>query len=306
MKRIILSAILLTVVLTAFGQEKNKYYVPKKGDWSIGITFNPATMGRDIRMQPKAGEFAGSWIEELASSPRQMFILSQDPLAAIRAKYYISNKTAFRATLGFNGSLINYREYVRDDLAASIDPSTENKVVDNVRSNLNSVTLQLGLEGRKGEGCVRFVYGFDLMYTLAGGRMTFNYGNALTDLNRVPSSMPMTSEMKAGSVNDFQSKLGIDYGRPVERYNSGYIHGIGLSVDMGIEVFLAERVSVGLAMNFTPIMVTFQPQTYTVYEGFSSLSGKVENYNGLVSPGSNALLYGTENIGCRLSLNYYF
>ena len=53
-------------------------------------------------------------------------------------------------------------------------------------------------------------------------------------------------------------------------------------------------------------MFSFQPQTYTIYEGFSSLSGKVEQYNGLVSPGSNALLYGTENLGCRLTLNYYF
>ena len=306
MKKILLSTLLMMLAFTAIGQEKNKYYIPKKGDWSIAVTFNPATLGRNISMQPKAGEFAGDWIEELASSPKQMFILSQDPLAAIRAKYYLSSKMAVRATLGFNGSLVNYKEYVRDDLAASIDPSTENKVVDNVRSNLNSATLQVGLEGSKGEGCVRFIYGIDLMYSIAGGKLDFRYGNALTDLNKVPSSMPMTSEMKAGSVNDFQKKLGIEYGRPVERYNSGYIHGLGLSVDMGLEVFLAERVSVSLAMNFTPIMVSFQPQTYTVYEGFSSFTGKVENYNGLVSPGSNALLYGTENIGCRLTLNYYF
>ncbi|MGN0190647.1 MAG: hypothetical protein ACI39U_03240 [Candidatus Cryptobacteroides sp.] len=306
MKKILSITVLLALVMSAYGQEKHKFYVPEKGDWSVGVTFNPATMGRNISMQPKAGEFAGEWIGELASSPKQMFILSQDPLAAVKAKYFVSKKMALRATLGLNGSLVNYKEYVRDDLAASIDPDTENKVVDNVRSNLNSVSLQIGLEGRKGEGCVRFVYGFDIMYTLAGGRMKFDYGNALTDLNRVPSSMPMTSEMKEGSVNDFQSKLGIDYGRPVERYNSGYIHGIGLSVDMGIEVYLAERISLGVAMNFTPVMFTFQPQTYTIYEGFSSFSGKVEQYNALVSPGSNALLYGTENIGCRISLNYYF
>ena len=35
-------------------------------------------------------------------------------------------------------------------------------------------------------------------------------------------------------------------------------------------------------------------------------TGKVEKYNGLVSPGSDAFLYGTENIGLRLSVNYYF
>ena len=120
MKKILISTLLMMLAFTAIGQEKNKYYIPKKGDWSIGVTFNPATLGRNISMQPKAGEFAGDWIEELASSPKQMFILSQDPLAAIRAKYYLSSKMAVRATLGFNGSLVNYKEYVRDDLASSI------------------------------------------------------------------------------------------------------------------------------------------------------------------------------------------
>ena len=218
----------------------------------------------------------------------------------------MSSKTAFRASLGVNGSLINYREYVRDDYAWSLDPDTQNQVVDRVRHNMNSVSLLLGFEGKKGEKCVRFVYGVDLMYTIAGGRMKFDYGNEMTDLNHVPSSMPMTSTMKEGSVNDFQSTLGIAYGRPTERYNSGYIHGIGLSFDMGLEIFLAERVSLGATMNFTPIMYTFQPQTYTIYEGFSTNTGKVEKYNGLVSPGSDAFLYGTENIGLRLSVNYYF
>ena len=118
--------------------------------------------------------------------------------------------------------------------------------------------------------------------------------------------MPMTSEMKEGSVNDFTSRFGIAYGRPLDRYNSGYISAFGLSLDMGIEVFIAERISTGLTMSFTPVAVAFQPETYTVYEGFCSYTGKVENYTGYVSPGSNALLYGIENFGVRISMNYYF
>ena len=39
---------------------------------------------------------------------------------------------------------------------------------------------------------IKFVYGFDLLYAIAGGRMVFDYGNAMTDLNHVPSSMPVT------------------------------------------------------------------------------------------------------------------
>ena len=56
----------------------------------------------------------------------------------------------------------------------------------------------------------------------------------------------------------------------------------------------------------------FQPQTYTTYEGYTSLAiaggsdeGSVIEYNKLVSPGSTGLLYGTNNFGLRLSLNYY-
>ena len=50
MKKILSTALLLAAVLTASAQEKQKYYVPQKGDWSVGITYNPATMVRDLKM----------------------------------------------------------------------------------------------------------------------------------------------------------------------------------------------------------------------------------------------------------------
>jgi len=144
----------------------------------------------------------------------------------------------------------------------------------------------------------------NIMYTIAGGQMYFKYGNAMTDLNHVPSSMPMTQS--GGDLNNYVDKgWGIAYGRPIKRSNIGYIHGLGLSADAGLEFFLAENISLSAALNFTPVMVTFQPQTYSVFEGFSTKTGRVEQVNGLVSPGSNSLLYGTQNIGCRISLTYY-
>ena len=222
-----------------------------------------------------------------------MFMLSQDPVAAVRVKYRTSRNWSVRASVGFNGSIVNYREYVPDDLALALDPDSQNQVVDEIQSRMNSGSLMLGCEYMSGGRAVRF-FGADLLYSIAGGRLCFDYGNKMTDLNHIPSSMPMTSEMKEGSVNDFTARLGIAYGRPVDRF------------DMGIEVFLDEKISAGLTMNFTPVAVTFQPETYTVYEGFSTYTGKVESYTGYVSPGSNALLYGIENFGARLSLNYYF
>jgi hypothetical protein len=284
-------------------QEKT-YFSPQKGKWAIGVTFNPASIGSTIAIQPKNGEFAGDYLEGLAANPKQMFIMSKDPMASIKFKYYTSSKSAFRASIGINGSLVNYREYVQDDLAKAINPDSQNQVVDRATSSMNSFSVMLGKEWTKGTKAIRFIYGVDLMYTVAGGGISFKYGNVMTDVNQAPSTMPMTQS--GGNLNNFIDEgWGIAYGRPVQRKNIGYIHGLGISADAGLEVFLAENISLSAALNFTPIMLTFQPQTYTVYEGFSTKTGKVEQVNGLVSPGSTAFLYGTQNIGCRISLTYY-
>ena len=283
-------------------------FSPKRGDWSIGVTFNPATLSYRLKMQPDNGDFAGEFIEGMAGSKKQMFILSQDPLAAFRFRYFLSDKWAFRATVGLNGSHIDYREYVDDDLAKAVDPDSRNQVVDAVVSNLNSGSLALGFQYLAGTGPLRFMAGFNVSYSIAGGSLGFNYGNTMTPENRVPSTMPMARPAvgKDATLNDFQADLGITYARPTERYNVGYIHGVGVSADMGVEWFMTGRLSLTGAMTFTPVMFTFQPQTWTKFEGFSSKTGKVEQYNDLVSPGSHAVLYGTENIGFCISLNYYF
>lgn len=304
MKRFLLILSVLCLGVWSLQAQEKKYFSPEKGKWAIGVTFNPASIGSAIAMQPQNGEFAGEFLEGLAANPKQMFIMSKDPMASVKVKYYSSSQSAWRASIGINGSLVNYREYVQDDLAKMLNPDSQNQVVDRATSSMNSFSVMIGKEWSKGAKAVRFIYGFDLMYTLAGGNIFFKYGNAMTDLNRTPSTMPMTKS--GGNLNDFVDKgWGMAYGRPVKRNNIGYIHGIGISADAGLEVFLAENISLSAALNFTPIMLTFQPQTYTVYEGFSTKTGKVEQVNGLVSPGSIAFLYGTQNIGCRISLTYY-
>lgn len=314
MRKLVLTITALMIfVSSAFAQEreqKGPKYTPKAGDWSIGFTFNPATMAYKKQLQPSAGTSAGEFLSTLGENNKQMFILSQDPLASIRFKFHISEKLALRASVGILGSNVNYREYVTDDAAVAINPLSQNKVADQATSNLNGGSLLLGTEYKAGKGALKFVIGFNAMYSIAGGSMNFKYGNVLSEYNRAPSTMPLlkapaTPDDK--TLNQYDSPvLGIAYARPTGRYNVGYVQGLGLTMDMGLEWFCFDRISIGAAMTFTPIMFMWQPQTYTTYEGFSSISGKVEQYNDLVSPGSNALLYGTENIGVALSLNYYF
>jgi hypothetical protein len=308
MKRFISALALICLIATSASAQKSEksYYTPKKGDWAVGVIFNPASLGSKLAIQPKHGEFAGTYVQGLALDKRQMFIMSQDPVAGIRFKYHTSNKSALRISAGLNGSVVNYREYVTDDRAVALNPNSTNKVVDNAQSAFNSVSLMVGNEWKLGEKAVKFVFGFDVMYTVAGGKLRYQYGNAITEYNKVPSTMPMLDTTTNEGVNDWVENAAIPYARPVRSYNQGYIHGIGISVDMGLECFVAERLSLGVALNFTPLMFTIQPRTWTTYEGFNNWSGKVEEFTNLVSPGSNALLYGTENIGCRISMQYYF
>lgn len=308
MKRFISALALICLIATSASAQKSEksYYTPKKGDWAVGVIFNPASLGSKLAIQPKHGEFAGTYVQGLALDKRQMFIMSQDPVASIRFKYHTSDKSALRISVGLNGSVVNYREYVTDDRAVALNPNSTNKVVDNAQSAFNSVSLMVGNEWKLGEKAVKFVFGFDVMYTVAGGKLRYQYGNAITEYNKVPSTMPMLDTTTNEGVNDWVENAAIAYARPVRSYNQGYIHGIGVSVDMGLECFVAERLSLGVALNFTPLMFTIQPRTWTTYEGFNNWSGKVEEFTNLVSPGSNALLYGTENIGCRITMQYYF
>ena len=263
MKRFISALALICLIATSASAQKSEksYYTPKKGDWAVGVIFNPASLGSKLAIQPKHGEFAGTYVQGLALDKRQMFIMSQDPVAGIRFKYHISNKSALRISAGLNGSVVNYREYVTDDRAVALNPNSTNKVVDNAQSAFNSVSLMVGNEWKLGEKAVKFVFGFDVMYTVAGGKLRYQYGNAITEYNKVPSTMPMLGTTTNEGVNDWVENAAIPYARPVRSYNQGYIHGIGISVDMGLECFVAERLSLGVALNFTPLMFTIQPRT---------------------------------------------
>ena len=312
MKKII--STLLAVFVAApllWSQEakQQEWNEPQTGDWAIGITFNPVSLGSRLTVQPQAGTGVNGSISGSMAIEKQLYALSQDPVLAFRIKYRYAENWNMRIALGFSGSHINYTEYVQDDYSVLQNPSSENKVSDIVRSDLNSGNLVLGTEFVKGKK-LKFTMGFSLMYAIGGGKLSFDYGNKISALNPIPTSMPYSGWINGKTAalnpdNAAGAAQGIAWARPLKTNNSGIHHGIGVAMDMGLEWFFQERISLGAAVTFSPVMLTFQPQTFTIMEGFSTKTGKVEQYNLLVSPGSWSCLYGTENIGFQISLNYY-
>ena len=308
MKKIILILLACAATLTLSAQEKKAPYQPKPGTFSFGITFNPMALEKSY--QPATGDYTGDYIKKLGTDPKQMFILGKEPLAAFMLKYRVSEHMSVRGNIGFTGSLINYKEYVDDDAALRQNSLSQAKTVDVIHNKLNSVSIGLAAEFHKNIGAFQFNFGAGLLYAIGGGSMSYTYGNPLTkEGGWARSTMPLLAlpnPQDNTTLNQFEPNTnGIAVAYPVESYNQGYIHGLGLSVDMGIEWFCLPRVSVALSMTMTPIMGVFQPQTWTIYEGYSTFKDGLDRYNKLVSPGSNALLYGTNTFGLRFSLNYY-
>jgi len=303
MKRILILAAAALFVTVGVSAQESYTYSPKAGDFSIGVTFNPASLANS-NYQPDAGAFSGDYVKGLANYPKQMFILSMDPVASFQIKYRLMEHWSVRANLGISGSKVDYKEYVQNDAKATMSGGEYAKVEDAVHSSLNGMSLGLAAEYTKAFGKLAFVSGIGLQFALGGGAMTFDYGNSYSSSNTNPTSMAMTKLKAAGSLNEYDGfDSDVTYARPLERYNIGYNKGIGLTFDMGLEYFFAGSMSISGAMTFTPFMLVFQPQTYTRYEGWDS--GSVKEMNWTVSPGSKAMLYGTENIGFRISFNYY-
>ncbi|MCQ2343170.1 MAG: hypothetical protein MJZ75_06780 [Paludibacteraceae bacterium] len=281
---------------------------PAVGSWSIGFSFNPASLGSQLSVQPKTGDMAGEFIETGAGKTNQMFMLSQDPIAALRTKYHAREHVNILIGAGFSGSHINYSEYVADDLAKLLNPNSESKVVDQVRSDMNSLNASIGIEYTMGVKNLKFVAGGSLLYAMAGGKLNCAYGNTMTVNNPAPTTLNMVKaiDSKVNGFEQWAGQQGIAYARPTERYSKGYNHGLGLQLHAGVEYHFMDHLSLGAVATFTPVMFVLQPQTWIKYEGLSSISGQIENYTGLISPGSWMVLYGTQNLGLQLSLNYYF
>jgi hypothetical protein len=314
MKKIIILVSALLVAQLAGAQDflKGSSFTPKKGDFSFGVAYNP--MSEFASYQPEVGGFAGNFVKDMGDYPHQMYFLGIDPKVSFQARYHISDQWSARASLGFSGSKVNYKEYIQDDRSYKLDPKTTNREEDCIHGNLNGLSIAAELEYTKSFGKLAFIAGFGAQFAVGGGSMTFDYGNGFGDYNNhAPSTMPYlkipTAELtilnEYGQVGNNGKIANVAYARPIERYNVGACKAIAITCNMGIEYFFIGQMSITAAVTFAPIAFYFQPQTYTQFEGWNTSDQEVVKFHALVSPGSSAVLYGTQNIGVRLGFNYY-
>lgn len=298
--RYISAVVLSAVVMFASAQEAKKDfsdYQPKSGDLGISINavpllkycgnlFNGTTNNRltDFGGQPLLNDD----VRDLPSL--------HDDLLSISMKYMVTDKFATRVNVGFWYSYSNDRKYSIDDAALAADPFSQAKVIDSRRVSTLSLSFFAGGEYRIGKGRVQGIFGGGLTYVCLTNRINYSWGNAITEINQNPTSNnedAVTLPSRSGIVNP----------RYLSR-NLGGDHYVGLTGFVGIEWFVAPKISFGGEVNLS-VLGGIYGKKYFLAEGYSTITGKCEQWFEKTSPVSTSFDLFTGNVGANLSVNFY-
>ena len=218
-----------------------------------------------------------------------------NPLVSITAKYMLSNNLGLRINAGWLYTNVTDRQYVQDDAALLNNPLSQNKVVDSRNIRNNGVSIMAGIERRVGKRHVQGVFGAGLIYAAQVGATSYTYGNAMTPDNQSPS----TAYAYGNTPQGFTSA------RIKNTVNANCRHYFGAVAFMGVEWFVAPKISVGGEVNIAAVY-RWNGAVYSTVEGYNTLTTQVEDWTQLTSPNSNGFSFGTGNIGGNINLTFYF
>ena len=170
-------------------------------------------------------------------------------------------------------------------------------MVDENIVNNTGASFALGAEYRRGYRRIQGFAGGNLIYAFGEYNRHYNYGNAITEINQTPS------RIDAGNVQYVPDGWTRAY--LLDSYNGGSVQYFGLGAHVGVEIFLASHFSLGGEVSINAIW-KWSPETYEEIEGFNTRNNQVEKFTNLISPGNKEFSFGTENLGGKLYLLFYF
>ena len=283
---ILMLSVLPLGVLTA---QDEKDYLPKAGDLAIGIDMQPIYSFFGNLANGDAGNGLGQFGGEDALGITGVSIMG---------KYMLDNTTALRVNLGVDKNLSHEFEYSIDDEAKFFNPMSESKVEDLTKRNRVSYSLSAGIEFRKGNNRIQGYYGGDLVLGLNKDHYTFTYGNAITDVNQAPSRNGYNGVGLGVNNVPYWTSTYI-----TESFESTIFAGVAGKV--GVEYFVVPKLAFGGEVSLL-IGEAFQKGSYTKSEGYNSTTAQVEEHTELESPASRTFHIGTENMGGKLFMIFYF
>lgn len=287
-----MACLLPLIGANAQGKKCEKDYLPKQGDWAIGIDVVPV-------LKYIGNAFNGNTnntIEHLGGTPftkgNNYFESDLMPDVSISGKYLLTDEFALRANLGLMIRSEYARKYSVDDKAMVNNPLGDEKVIDQAHNIRNGMSLSLGGEYRKGTKRVQGVFGAGVLFAYQKNKTNYTWGNEMTTVNQQPSI-----DNDLGSYNNGY--------RTLEKFGNASTFYTGITGSAGVEWFVAPKISLGAEVNLTAYYV-WESKQYTKSEGYNAALNKIEQRTDLTSPGIRAFVLGTESLGGSLNMTFYF
>jgi len=292
---IVASAFMLTATVSAQTGNEEKIYGPEEGKWSLSVGVDPITNYIGNLFNGKTN----NTLNELNGEP-VAYKNQTGTLTTISGKYMLTDEFGIRANVGINSKSETIRKYVTDQYATSIDPFSDDKVIDSKKTRSTGASIALGAEQRLTSNAKRLqaYVGGGVVWSFETVHDTYTYGNEITDLNQKPEN----------SFNNYTSVAqgSIPSARPLEtNKNNALYHTFGVYGTVGVEYFLTQAISIGAEMNLS-VLYTVKGQHSSKYEGYNVSTQKVEEYTDLDTPSSHAFEVSTKNIGANLLMSFYF
>ena len=277
-----------STVVAQTAQEPVKQYLPQRGDFAFGVDVIPLfkTIG---------GSYLSSETVPVGGTAPD-YDMYLRPNVSIMGKYMFSDKWAIKANLGIAVRNSNNRLYTVDDLAAYDAPTSEAKVIDSRKVTRSGGSLMLGIESRGGKRRVQGVFGGGVLFGFSTYKESYTYGNALTSLNRYPST----------AFPDVASSVALPAGYRVTDYNfNGPSFVAGIYGSVGAEWFVAPKIALGATVDLY-LYGSFGAKGWVKSEGYNEAYRLVEKRTDLYTPGNVSVNFGTDNLGGSLYLMFYF
>jgi hypothetical protein len=256
---------------------KGQRILPEAGDIGLGVNVIPF-------FNWFGNSFNNNSNNTYASANKFFTVFGNNVLMG---KYMLSDKSALRLNFGFNWNSVTTNVNVTDD--SSNDPLA---MVTDTRQNDNGhYTLSLGYEMRRGKRRIQGYFGADLiMRVLQNNGNVYSYGNGYSNANMVPTS------------NNFGSNISSNM--RVLDSGSATTFGIGLRGFIGMEYFVAPRVSCGVEFGWGfMVNSTFESTSSSEYYEASTSEVMIEN---TVTPAATAVSAGVDNMNGAVFMMFYF
>lgn len=195
--------------------------LPEAGDIALGVDFAPFI---------NTLNFMGG----TSTGPKMSF---GDGLS-IFGKYYATDNFAFRVKLAINHVANSERGYVIDQ--SIIGPGDGDLVMDEATFSYSRFSFGLGFEKRRGHGRLQGYYGADLFFELSDG----GSGKANSNFSAEYAN-PYDAFHIDPSTSDFINGGSTENPKRFTEINQGYAMGFGVRGFIGVEYFIAPKISIG-------------------------------------------------------------